>query len=262
MRIPIYQIDAFADRPFAGNPAAVCPLEAWLPDELLQAIALENNLSETAFLVPNGADGYHLRWFTPEIEVPLCGHATLASGYLVLDRLAPERDSVGFQTLSGRLEVRRDGGRLSMDLPADPPRPATPPAGLVAALGRVPLEVLRGRYWLAVFEREADVRELTPDIAALGRFPPGNVCITAPGETVDFVSRFFAPAAGISEDPVTGSAHSCLTPYWAARLGRERLQARQLSARGGELLCALAGDRVVLSGRCAFYMEGRIVLPD
>lgn len=262
MQIPTYQIDAFAERPFAGNPAAVCPLEAWLPDEVLQGIALENNLSETAFLVPEGDADYHLRWFTPLLEVPLCGHATLASGYLVLSRLAPHKERVAFRTRSGRLEVRRDGTRLAMDLPADPPEPAAAPDGMVQALGKTPAEVLRASYWLAVFEREADVSELRPDIAALGRMSPGDVIVTAPGDAVDFVSRFFAPAAGIAEDPVTGSAHCILTPYWAGRLGRERLEARQLSARGGALDCVLAGDRVVLSGACAFYMEGRITLPD
>ena len=262
MQIPIYQIDAFTDRLFAGNPAAVCPLDDWLPDAVMQAIALENNLSETAFLVPEAEGLYRLRWFTPAIEVPLCGHATLASAHLVLSRLTPERDSVAFNTLSGRLEVRRDGARLAMDLPVDPPAAAEAPSGLAAALGVTPVEVRKGRYWLAVLADEGEVRELDPDIGALARIPPGNVAVTAPGREVDFVSRFFAPGAGVSEDPVTGSAHCLLTPYWAKRLGRRRLTARQLSARGGELVCALSGDRVQLSGACAFYMEGRIELPD
>jgi PhzF family phenazine biosynthesis protein len=261
MRIPIYQIDAFADRPFAGNPAAVCPLDDWLPDEVMQGIALENNLSETAFLVRQGEDGYRLRWFTPALEVALCGHATLASGYLVLNRLAPERASVAFDTLSGRLEVARDGALLRMDLPADPARPIEAPDGLVAALGRTPVEIHQASYLMAVYESEAEIRTLAPDIGALGQIGPGNVIVTALGDAVDFVSRFFAPGAGIPEDPVTGSAHCTLMPYWAARLGRDKLEARQISARGGRLVCELAGERVHLSGACAFYMEGTIELP-
>ena len=262
MQIPIYQIDAFAERAFAGNPAAVCPLDDWLPDAVLQGIALENNLSETAFIVRQGEDGYGLRWFTPAVEVPLCGHATLASAYLILTRLEPERERVGFETLSGRLEVVRDGALLTMNLPGDPPQPADAPDLLRQALGKAPTAVLKGRYWMAVYDREADVRDLMPDIGAIARVEPGNVIITAPGDEVDFVSRFFAPGSGIAEDPVTGSAHCILTPYWVDRLGRDKLTARQISARGGSLFCERAGDRVRLSGPCAFYMEGRIELPD
>ncbi len=261
MRIPIYQIDAFADRPFAGNPAAVCPLDDWLPDEVLQGIALENNLSETAFLVRQGENGYRLRWFTPALEVPLCGHATLASAYLVLNRLRPGEASVAFDTLSGRLVVTREGELLRMDLPANPPRPIEPPDGLVAALGRTPVEIQQASYFMAVYESEAEIAALTPNVGALGQIGPGNVIVTAPGAEVDFVSRFFAPGSGIPEDPVTGSAHCTLVPYWAARLGRDRLEARQISARGGRLVCELAGERVHLSGACAFYMEGTIELP-
>jgi PhzF family phenazine biosynthesis protein len=262
MQIPIYQIDAFADRPFAGNPAAVCPLDDWLPDEVLQGIALENNLSETAFLVRQGENGYRLRWFTPTVEVPLCGHATLASGYMVLTRLQPELSEIAFDTLSGRLVVARDGDLLTMDLPANPSRPIEAPEGLVAALGRTPVEVHQASYLMAVYEREAEVRGLTPDIGALAKIGPGNVIVTAPGAEADFVSRFFAPGAGVPEDPVTGSAHCTLVPYWAARLGRTKLEARQISARGGRLVCELAGERVRLSGACAFYMEGTIELPE
>ena len=262
MQIPIFQIDAFAERAFAGNPAAVCPLDDWLPDAVLQGIALENNLSETAFFVRQGEDDYGLRWFTPAVEVPLCGHATLASAYLILNRLEPERERVGFETLSGRLEVVRDGALLTMDLPADPPQSADAPDLLRQALGKAPTAVLKGRYWMAVYDREADVRDLVPDIGAIARVEPGNVIITAPGDEVDFVSRFFAPGSGIAEDPVTGSAHCILTPYWVDRLGRDKLTARQISARGGSLVCERIGDRVRLSGPCAFYMEGRIELPD
>ncbi len=261
MQIPIYQIDAFAERPFAGNPAAVCPLDDWLPDDLLQAIALENNLSETAFIVSQGQNGYRLRWFTPTVEVRLCGHATLASAHLIFDRLQPELESVGFDTLSGRLTVVRDGSLLRMDLPADPPRPAEAPERLLDGLGRAPLEIHKGRYWLALYQSESEVRSLTPDIGAIAGVEPGNLIVTAAGDEVDFVSRFFAPGSGIDEDPVTGSAHCILTPFWADRLGKTRLEARQISARGGSLVCELAGERVRLSGACAFYMEGRIELP-
>ncbi len=262
MRLPIYQFDAFAKRIFGGNPAAVCPLEFWPDDATLQAIALENNLSETAFLVARDDGDYDLRWFTPAIEVDLCGHATLASGCLVLRHLQPERDEVGFMTRSGRLAVRRAGDGFAMDFPADPPAPTEAPANLEAILGVAPEAVLKGRYWLVVLASAAEVRALDPDIAAIGRLSPGNMIVTAPGDAADFVSRFFAPSSGILEDPVTGSAHCILTPYWAARLGKCELEALQVSARGGELRCTLAGDRVGLAGNCAFYMEGFIEIPD
>jgi PhzF family phenazine biosynthesis protein len=257
MEIPLYQIDAFTGRVFGGNPAAVCPLAAWLPAETMQAIAAENNLSETAFFVPQGGD-YGLRWFTPATEVDLCGHATLATGALVLSRLAPSRPSVRFHTASGVLEVVKDGEWFAMDFPVWEAKPAKS-VSVADALGLAPIELLGNqRDHLAVFEREADIRALTPDFDKLGRLDRPGMIVTAPGDDVDFVSRFFAPGLGIKEDPVTGSAHCALTPYWSKRLGKARLNARQISTRGGELVCEQRGERVVMRGRAAFYLEGTI----
>jgi PhzF family phenazine biosynthesis protein len=260
MRLPIYQVDAFTDRIFAGNPAAVVPLEDWLPDAMLQAIAAENNLSETAFFVRQG-ETYALRWFTPTIEVDLCGHATLASAYVVFNFGEPERHRVAFETRkAGTLVVTRQGDELAMDFPAWPPKPCEAPAGLAVALGRNPSEVLVSGDWLAVYERAADVAVLTPDFAGLRRLDRA-VIVTAPGsDGVDFVSRFFAPGAGIDEDPVTGRAHCQLIPYWARRLAKTRLSARQISQRGGALSCALDGDRVTIAGQARLYLEGTITL--
>ena len=257
MSIPIYQIDAFTDRLFGGNPAAVCPLERWLPDEVMQAIAAENNLSETAFLVAAGGD-FDLRWFTPTKEVDLCGHATLATAHLVLTRLDPARQKVGFNTRSGRLEVARDGEMLVMDFPAYPPRPVDVPDGLVEALGSAPETVLCGNYLMAVFGNEDEIRALRPRFGVMIAYGLDEAIVTAPGEDCDFVSRFFAPGFGIVEDPVTGSAHCALVPYWAERIGRKELHARQVSERGGELWCRLAGDRVSIAGRAVTYLEGQI----
>ena len=267
MALTIYQLDAFTDRVFGGNPAAVIPLQDWLPDATLKAIALENNLSETAFFVPRHDEpgAYDLRWFTPAIEVNLCGHATLASGALLLDRLAPELEAVRFHSLSGWLEVRRADEGFAMDLPARPPEPVADGGAIAEALGVRPLEVLRADKNLAVLIDAAAVRAVQPDLAKVGRLEGDGLIVTAPGpdggETCDYVSRYFAPHAGIPEDPVTGSAHCVLQPYWAARLGRDRLTARQVSARLGKLTCALKGDRVELQGRVAYYLEGRIALP-
>ena len=262
MEIPIYQIDAFADATFAGNPAAVCPLESWLDDESLQAVAAENNLSETAFFVARDDGDFDLRWFTPVAEVDLCGHATLASGYVILTRLDPARESVGFHTLSGRLEVSRDGGLLAMDFPAISARPVAAPDGLGHALGREADEVLAtGNKYMAVFGNEHAVRGLVPDMAAILDLDRRGVMVTAPGDECDFVSRYFAPAFGIPEDPVTGSNHSVLVPFWADRLGVDELHARQVSARGGELFCRLMGDRVQITGAAVLYLEGKILVP-
>ncbi len=260
MRIPIYQIDAFTDRLFGGNPAAVCPLEGWLPDPTLQAIAAENNLSETAFFVPAG-DDFELRWFTPKVEVELCGHATLATAHLLLHRLEPGRDRVAFSTRSGRLEVVRDGELLAMDFPAYPPEAVDAPAGLFDALGHDAEAVLQGNYLMVVVRSERAVRALEPDFAAMDRAGINEAIVTARGSDCDFVSRFFAPGFGVPEDPVTGSAHCSLVPYWAHRLGRTRLHARQVSQRGGELVCELRGDRVSIAGRAVMYLEGEIELP-
>ena len=260
MRLPIFQIDAFASRVFSGNPAAVCPLPHWLPDETLQAIAAENNLSQTAFLV-GGAGRYRIRWFTPKQEVDLCGHATLASAEVVLGTLEPDLSEVLFDSASGPLRVGRDGERLVLDFPSRPPARSDVSEELVRALGARPREAWKARDLMAVFADEADVGNLVPDmqrIVALGVFA---VIVTAPGRTSDFVSRFFAPALGLPEDPVTGSAHCTLVPYWAERLGKTTLHALQLSPRGGELHCELRGDRVSIAGRAVRYLEGAIEVP-
>lgn len=256
--IPFAQIDAFADRPFAGNPAAVMPLEEWLDDTVLQAIAAENNLAETAFVIPDasGAADYELRWFTPAVEVALCGHATLASGHYLLTQRGGER--VTFRTRrAGILEVAREEDGYAMALPAYPPAPAEVP-GLLGALGVTEGEVLHhpNGYDLVVLADGAAVRAVAPDYRALAAIGDTLNIVTAPGTQTDVVSRVFAPAAGINEDPVTGSAHSVLTPYWAARLARPRFTAFQASTRGGYVDCELAGDRVVLRGQCATVIEG------
>ncbi len=262
--VALYQVDAFADAALTGNPAAVCVLDEPLPDAAMQAIAAQNNLSETAFIRRVGEE-FAIRWFTPTTEVELCGHATLASAYVVLELLERGREQVAFASRSGVLRVRREPGsdRLIMDFPADPPTRVEPSPDLAAALGAAPVELHRASYWLAVFESQAQVQALTPDFAALARIPPGEVIATAPADDprLDFVSRFFAPGVGIDEDPVTGSAHCILAPYWAGRLGKRRLAARQISGRGGALECALLGDRVELIGRCVRYLSGRIATP-
>jgi PhzF family phenazine biosynthesis protein len=257
MDLALYQVDAFANRLFAGNPAAVVPLSSWLPDDVLQAIAAENNVSETAFLVPAN-DGYRLRWFTPLVETELCGHATLAAAFVLLTRVIPEQTTVGFDTMSGRLTVTRDGDSFTLELPAQPPLACSMPERMLEAVGGDPNEVLAAVKYLLVFQDELEVAALRPDFATLADIDRDGVIVTAPGRECDFVSRYFAPHAGIPEDPVTGSAHCTLVPYWAARLGRDRLRARQISRRGGELDCALIGSRVRLSGRAILYMEGRI----
>jgi predicted PhzF superfamily epimerase YddE/YHI9 len=258
-----FQVDAFAARPFAGNPAAVCPLDAWLPDRVMQAVAAENAVSETAFFVRRPDGDFDLRWFTPEVEVDLCGHATLASGFLLFEELEPGRAHVRFHTRSGPLEVERDGAGLAMDLPARPPSPAGEPA--LAALGRRPSAALRARDLMAVFDSAEEVRGLGPDLAAIAALDSFAVIATAPGGgavdgDVDFVSRFFAPARGVPEDPVTGSAHATLVPYWGERLGRTRLRARQVSRRGGDLLCEWQGDRVRLTGQAVLVKTGAIFI--
>jgi len=259
MRIPIYQVDAFTERPFGGNPAAVCPLERWLADEKLQAIAAENNLSETAFFVPRD-DDFELRLFTPALEVDLCGHATLAAGKVVLDRLRPGSEVVRFHTKSGELAVHRRGELFELDFPSQPGEPFES-ATLVEAMGGAPTELLRSvHYDLLAYASEADVRALEPVEAGLLAHDKLGVIATAPGLEVDFVSRFFAPRAGVFEDPVTGSAHCVLTPYWAERLGRNELSARQISRRVGELLCTQDGERVRIAGGAVLYLEGEITL--
>jgi PhzF family phenazine biosynthesis protein len=242
---------------FRGNPAAVCPLESWLADPVLQSIAAENNLAETAFFVPEG-DGYHLRWFTPTVEMDLCGHATLASAYVLFERLGRTGDTVTFRSRSGPLAVRRTDGRLALDFPARPAARAEAPPALAVALGARPLETWQSRDWMVVLADEDQVRALRPNIEALRAIEAHAFIVTAPGRDVDFVSRFFAPAVGVPEDPDTGSAHCTLVPYWSARLGKKQLAARQVSARGGRLWCEDRGERVSIAGHAALYLEGAI----
>ena len=259
MRLPIFQLDAFTTRRFAGNPAAVVVLDGFLDDALLQAVAAENNLAETAFVVPY-EDRYRLRWFTPTVEVPLCGHATLAAGAVVLERLQPGRDRVVFETASGPLRVAREGAAYCIELPARTVNAVPTPPALSAALGVTPVEAaIDGTNYLALLPGAADVRALEPDLAAIARLDLTGVVVTAPGEGAqDFVSRYFAPAKGIPEDPVTGGAHCALVPFWAARTGKDAFLAHQASQRGGELACRLVGDRVQLRGSCVLYLEGHI----
>lgn len=262
MPLPLFHIDAFAAQPFEGNPAAVCPLNRWLDDDWLLKVAAENNLSETAFLVAR--DGhYELRWFTPRSEVKLCGHATLASGFVVMNILDPARESVRFETRHrGILTVSRSGDLLSMDFPALVPWTcAAPPAALLEGLGRTPTTALQVEdNYFAVYESEEDVRCVSPDFRLLETLHPAGVAITSPGKNCDFVSRYFAPSYGIPEDPVTGSTHCSLTPYWASRLGKARLHARQISQRGGELWCELRGDRVALRGKAVLVLRGELLI--
>ena len=262
LRVPVFQLDAFTDRRFAGNPAAVVVLEDFFEDSLLQAIAAENNLPETAFVVPS-TGAYRLRWFTPRVEVPLCGHATLASGAVVLERLEASRAGVVFDTVSGPLTVDREGAGYRMELPARAVRLAARSDALAVALGVEAVETTldsAGNYIVRLVSAEL-VRSLEPDIAAIGRLDCTGVIVTAAGDgPYDFVSRYFAPSKGIPEDPVTGGAHCALVPYWAARTGKEELFAQQVSQRGGEIVCRLIGDRVQLNGSCVFYLEGHIDL--
>jgi PhzF family phenazine biosynthesis protein len=266
-KIPIFVVDAFAEKLFGGNPAAVCPLEEWLPDATLQAIAAENNLSETAFFVPTAEPGadFRLRWFTPKVEVPLCGHATLAAGHVLLNTLGIGRNRVVFLTQSGLLTVERAGEALRMDFPALPPQSLkTVPRELSAGLKLKPEAWLTTEVnYLAVYASAQSVADLEPDLAELAQLTGKGVIATAPGKDhgVDFVSRYFTPARGVAEDPVTGSAHCVLVPYWARRLDQPRLEALQISARRGRLNCELAGDRVLLSGRVVPYLRGEIAIP-
>ncbi len=261
MKLRLYQIDAFASRAFTGNPAAVVPLDRWLPDATMQAIAAENNLSETAFFV--GEKGYfQIRWMTPTDEVDLCGHATLASAWVVFHEIEDGRTEVHFRSKSGPLRVTADGDRLALDFPSRPPEPAdASSAALAEALRARPRAVFASRDYMAVFESEEEVRALNPDVARVAALDRMAVIATAPGRDCDFVSRFFVPSLGIPEDPVTGSAHCTLVPYWSQRLGKTSLFARQVSARGGELWCENRGERVSIAGRCVKYLEGTIELP-
>jgi PhzF family phenazine biosynthesis protein len=257
LEIPFYQIDAFTDRVFAGNPAGVCFLDQWLKDPILQFIAAENNLSETAFLVPKESR-YELRWFTPKVEVDLCGHGTLASAFAVFEYVNPNVQQVDFHTKSGLLSVARKGDLLTMNFPSRRPEPCLPPDQLGEILGIPPIRTLRARDLLVVYEEEDQVRRLQPDLERVAALDPFAVIVTAPGKNSDFVSRFFAPKVGVPEDPVTGSAHCSLIPYWSERLGKKELHALQLSERGGQIFCLDLGDRVSIGGRAVAYLSGTI----
>ncbi len=260
MQIPLYQIDAFSSKTFGGNPAAVCPLKTWLSDTLLQNIAAENNLSETAFIIANET-GYQIRWFTPTTEVALCGHATLASAYVIFHELDPLCDQIQFTSQSGPLSVTREHDWLVLDFPQQPASPCAMPDNLTAALGKAPHSAFKATDYLFIYEREQDIRNLKPDFALLKQLDCRGIITTAKGDEVDFVSRFFAPAAGVNEDPVTGSAHCTLTPYWAEQLEQTQFLAQQLSSRGGELRCELKQDRVLIAGQAVQYLQGMIEIP-
>lgn len=255
MSIPYFQIDAFTGSLFSGNPAGVCLLADWLPDAVLQSIAAENNLAETAFVVQRDSC-FDLRWFTPTLEVDLCGHATLAPAHVIFRHLGYRDPVVRFQTRSGVLTVTRNDDLLTLDLPARPAVVCAAPADLLEGLACAPTSTAKARDYLAVFDTEQAIRELRPDMAALTRLECLGIIVTAPGEDCDFVSRFFAPGAGVPEDPVTGSAHCTLIPYWAERLGRSRFRALQVSQRGGELFCEHRGERVGIAGRAVTYSSG------
>jgi PhzF family phenazine biosynthesis protein len=264
VKITLFQVDAFTEKIFSGNPAAVCPLTHWLEEKQMLAIAAENNLSETAFFVPQ-EEAYALRWFSPKSEVQLCGHATLATAFVIFDFLRPGTTSVRFHTWSGPLDVKKEGDYLAMDFPLLPVRPCdSVPKALLDGLNPSPSVVLESgvtaaeRNYFAVYESEKDVRDAMPDLPVLETLHPAGVCITAPGEQVDFVSRYFAPSYGIPEDPVTGSTHCSLGPYWSDRLKKSILRARQLSSRGGEVLVEPRGSRVTLRGKAALYLVGEI----
>ena len=259
MELNLYQIDAFTDTPFRGNPAAVIPLETWLPDNTMQSIAEENNLSETAFFVPK-VEGFHLRWFTPKTEVDLCGHATLAAAYVLFDILGHNKERIEFESKSGILTVLKKDDLLVMDLPAQTPVPCNVPYEIVKAFDRTPIECLRSEDYIVVFETESDILSIKPDIAYLQKLDLRGVIITAKSRQYDFVSRFFAPKHGIDEDPVTGSAHTQLIPYWARKLDKTKMKAKQVSHRGGELVCELRNDRVLISGKAVKFLEGKIEL--
>ena len=259
MKIPIFQVDAFSDQLFKGNPAAVCPLNEWLPDELMQNIAQENNLAETAFIVPAN-EGYEIRWFTPTVEVDLCGHATLASAHVVFQELGHSGEKVEFYSpRSGPLTVTKRGDELVLDFPSDTISQIDVEPLHSTGLSKAPKAVYKGKTdYLFVYDTEAEIRALIPDFEALKTHPVRGIIVTAPGEKVDFVSRFFGPACGVNEDPVTGSAHTTLTPYWSSVTGKRTLNARQLSQRTGSLTCTLKGDRVEIAGKSVLYLRGEI----
>jgi PhzF family phenazine biosynthesis protein len=258
MKIPVYHVDAFSDHLFGGNPAGVCPLDQWLPDATLQKIAMENNLSETAFFIKKD-DGFTIRWFTPLVEVDLCGHATLASAHVIFNHLNWDRPSISFMSRSGILVVTRKGDMITLNFPSDVLHPAELPGGLLASLNVKPLEIYAGKSdFMLILESQRAVEELDPDFGLMKKSGGRGVILTARGDEVDFVSRFFAPQVGVDEDPVTGSAHTTLTPYWSKQLGKSDLTALQLSKRKGRLWCKYLGDRVEITGKAVTYLTGHI----
>lgn len=257
MKLRLLQIDTFTDTVLGGNPAAVCPLDSWLDEPTMQAIAAENNLSETAFFVPKG-DGYELRWFTPNVEVDLCGHATLAAAFVVFEDLRPDAKRIDFATKSGRLSVVREGADLVMNFPAQPAATIQTPELLLRALGNAPIEVLAGADYVAVFENATTVAQLRPDLGLLMQLDRRGVVATAPGDDVDYVLRFFAPKNAVPEDPVSGNVQTALAPYWSGKLGKPRMAVRQLSARGGAMVCENHGERISIAGRAVRYMDATI----
>ena len=260
MQIPFYQVDAFTDRLFGGNPAGVCPLDQWLPNETMQKIAMENNLSETAFFVKKD-EGFHIRWFTPKVEVNLCGHATLASAHVIFNHLDHNGSVVSFESRSGILNVRKESDLLILDFPANKPERAALPDDFAQALNITPVQCWRGKEdYLLLYRSQAEIEALIPDFRRMEKTDARAVIVTAPGDKVDFVSRFFAPRVGIDEDPVTGSAHTVLIPFWAEKLGKDAMKALQLSARGGTLFCRLRGDRVDIGGQAVTYLKGKVYL--
>lgn len=260
MNLPIYQVDAFTSKLFCGNPAAVIPLENWLDDSVMQKIAAENNLAETAFFIKDG-DGYHIRWMTPTVEVPLCGHATLATAFVIFNFIEKDASKIKFKSQSGDLFVERSGDFLSLNFPSNKPHKTEVPKEIFECFGKEPVEVLANGFFLfVVFDSEDFIRTYLPKIDVIKKIHPHAVIITSKGSESDFVSRMFAPNSGIDEDPVTGSAHTVLTPYWSEKLGKKNLRALQISKRGGELLCEDLGERIKISGRAVLYLTGSVYL--
>ncbi|MFV0376163.1 MAG: PhzF family phenazine biosynthesis protein [Mangrovibacterium sp.] len=260
MKLPLFQVDAFAESLFKGNPAAVIPLDEWLNTETMQQIAMENNLSETAFFLP-ARDGFEIRWFTPKSEVKICGHATLAAAHVIFTEASYPKDEITFGSLSGPLRVCKRDELLQLDFPTDKVQPIDAPNQVIQALGKLPIACYKGKTdCMLVYETEKEIRDINPNYAALSKVDIRGVVVTAAGNDVDFVSRFFAPRLGLYEDPVTGSSHTLLTPYWAGKLGKTEMKARQLSSRGGELLVSLQANRVLIAGKTKTYLRGEIFI--
>ncbi|MGQ7869311.1 PhzF family phenazine biosynthesis protein [Sunxiuqinia sp. sy24] len=260
MKLPIFQVDAFAEKLFQGNPAAVVPLKEWLADKLMQAIAMENNLSETAFFVPTKA-GFNIRWFTPKAEVDLCGHATLATAHIIFNEANYPKSTLSLDSRSGNLTVTKLNDLLQLDFPADTIQPIEEPTELSQAVGKTPSACFLGKTdYLFVYDSQHELEQMQPDFGTLTQTGARGIIVTAPGNDCDFVSRFFAPGLGIDEDPVTGSAHTTLMPYWTDRLQQQELSARQISSRGGQLQCTLQGDRVLIAGKATTYLRGEIFI--